>query len=308
MKKYSILLAAIVAVIAVSFAGATPQAVGTKLGLDPKTGVITACIEPTSTAVSKESRSDLKFSCVGKGYKTVKWNVRGPQGAKGDAGANGTNGLNGATGGPGPQGAQGATGAAGTNGTNGVDGDDGLDGEDGATGPAGPQGLAGADGEDGEDGADSQVAGPQGEQGIQGEVGPAGPAGPQGTSGVTNLESDGPYPGATDLGSIPGNGDNSDTMWANDGTLQQSWVMCAEGKTALGGGFRVAADAGDAAAKAVQVSASEPTQVVAGALVYNPIPGDAAGSLVPNGWLVEGFNTGTAPVIVRPWVICANVG
>lgn len=131
--------------------------------------------------------------------------------------------------------------------------------------------------------------------------------------GFKNLETDGPYPGATDLGSMENQGDNSHTLWAHDGTRQTSWVQCAPGKVALGGGFNLASDAGDAAAKAVQVVVSEPTQVKDGKTlyddptVYQPIPGDEAGSFVPNGWLVQGFNTGTTDVVVRPWVVCADI-
>lgn len=41
---------------------------------------------------------------------------------------------------------------------------------------------------------------------------------------------------------------------------------------------------------------------------YQPIAGDAAGSFVPNAWLVEGFNNNTSgELIVRPHVICAEV-
>jgi hypothetical protein len=31
------------------------------------------------------------------------------------------------------------------------------------------------------------------------------------------------------------------------------------------------------------------------------------GSYQPNGWMVEGYNRGTTDLVVRPWVICANV-
>jgi hypothetical protein len=146
-----------------------------------------------------------------------------------------------------------------------------------------------------------------GAAGVKGDAGGKGDKGDKGDKGVAGLESDGPYPGATDLGTLPGQGDNSGDMWAAGGTRQTSWVQCAPGKTALGGGFHLAADAGDAAAKAVQVVVSEPTQINAGAVVYEPIDGDAAGSIKPNGWLVQGFNDGTGPVVVRPWVVCADV-
>ena len=135
----------------------------------------------------------------------------------------------------------------------------------------------------------------------------------QAIRGFKNLETDGPYPGSTDLGGMHDQGDNSDTLWANDGTRQTSWVQCAPGKVALGGGFNLASDAGDAAAKDVQVVVSEPTQVKDGKTfyddpsIYHPVKGDEAGSFVPNGWIVQGFNTGTASVVVRPWVVCADI-
>jgi hypothetical protein len=53
---------------------------------------------------------------------------------------------------------------------------------------------------------------------------------------------------------------------------------------------------------------SQPTQVEDGELVYNRIEGDADWSFVPNAWLVEGYNNGDTDLIVRPHVICANVG
>ena len=35
---------------------------------------------------------------------------------------------------------------------------------------------------------------------------------------------------------------------------------------------------------------------------------DSEGSIIPNGWLVQGYNKGgPADLIVRPWVICADV-
>lgn len=128
------------------------------------------------------------------------------------------------------------------------------------------------------------------------------------TGRVSKVESDGPYPGSTDLSKWPGQGANSTDAVPADGKSHAVWVQCADGKVALGGGFRLAADAGDAAAKAVQVTASEPTQIKAGKVVYEPIKGDPAGSVLPNGWLVEAINTGTAPVTVRPWVVCAQIG
>lgn len=131
------------------------------------------------------------------------------------------------------------------------------------------------------------------------------------TGQVTNVETDGPYPGATDLSKWPNQGDNSDAKVPADGATHDVWVQCAENssgqKIATGGGFRLAADAGVAAESKVQVVASEPTQIQGGKVVYQPITGDPAGSFTPNGWLVSAINNGAADVIVRPWVICANV-
>jgi hypothetical protein len=50
-----------------------------------------------------------------------------------------------------------------------------------------------------------------------------------------------------------------------------------------------------------------PAQVIEGQIGYEPIEGDAAGSVKPNGWLVQGFYEGDEGVVVRPWVICAKV-
>ncbi|HEY9334653.1 MAG TPA: hypothetical protein VIQ79_09530 [Kribbella sp.] len=124
---------------------------------------------------------------------------------------------------------------------------------------------------------------------------------------VTDLESDGPYPGSTKLQDYPGNGANSTAKVPADGKSHAVWVMCAEGKTALGGGFRVGADQGDAVASKIQVTASEPTQIKDGKVVYVPIEGDKAGSLEPNGWLVEAINSSDVDATVRPWVTCATV-
>lgn len=131
------------------------------------------------------------------------------------------------------------------------------------------------------------------------------------TGQVTGVESDGPYPGSTKLQDFPGNGANSTAKVPADGKSYAVWVMCADGKIALGGGFRVGADQGDAVASKVQVTASEPTQVVKDGdtykLKYTPIEGDKAGSLEPNGWLVEAINSGTVDATVRPWVTCAAI-
>lgn len=136
-----------------------------------------------------------------------------------------------------------------------------------------------------------------------GAPGPAGPKGATGAPGLANVESDGPYPGATNLSQ----GDNSTAYWTNDG-LNRSWVACPAGKVALGGGFTLASDASESDKRATTVTASQPTQIRDGAEVYEPIEGDADGSFLPNAWLVEGFYDGdNASLIVRPHVVCATV-
>lgn len=128
------------------------------------------------------------------------------------------------------------------------------------------------------------------------------------TGQVTGLESDGPYPGATQLQ----DGANSTAKWVANGgaTLQKSWVMCPAGKVAIGGGYS-RADESVSAFKDLQIVTSSPTQIKDGAQIYTPITGDADGSFVPNAWLVEGFNNASESVgtdlIVRPHVICAAI-
>jgi hypothetical protein len=122
---------------------------------------------------------------------------------------------------------------------------------------------------------------------------------------IRNLESDGPYPGATQLQQ----GDNSTVKWTGDGgaTLQTSWVQCAPGKTAIGGGFSRADDSA-AAIHDLQIVTSRPAQFQGGAEIAKPIPGDVDGSFVPNAWLVEGFNNAASgELIVRPWVVCVTI-
>ena len=101
-------------------------------------------------------------------------------------------------------------------------------------------------------------------------------------------------------------GETSTSYWSNDG-VQRSWVKCAAGKVALGGGFTLGADASLADKQATQVFTSQPVQVENGSPdAYSPIAGDADGSYVPNGWLVEGTYSGANPnLVVRPHVICA---
>lgn len=135
---------------------------------------------------------------------------------------------------------------------------------------------------------------------------------------LDGVESDGPYPSATQLAdSGDDQGANSTQAWTGDNgaTLQQSWVRCPDGKVALGGGY---GDNDGAGQDGLNVVTSAPVQIdgdgklssdgppPAGA--YEPIDGDAAGSYVPNGWLVEGYNHNpSGQIIVRPHVVCAQL-
>jgi len=116
------------------------------------------------------------------------------------------------------------------------------------------------------------------------------------------LEADGPYPGLTQLQQ----GANSTALWLGDSgaTLQQSWVKCARGKSAVGGGFGMSDGALDAI-KDLQFVTSVPATIKNGVIVDTPIPGDPDQSIKPNGWVIEGFNNGTTDLSVRPWVVCA---
>jgi hypothetical protein len=117
-----------------------------------------------------------------------------------------------------------------------------------------------------------------------------------------HLEADGAYPGLLQLQQ----GQNSTALWAGDsgGTLQTSWVRCARGKSATGGGFGQN-DGALSAIKSLQIVSSVPATIKQGVVVDTAIPGDPDGSIRPNGWVVEGFNNGTTALSVRPWVVCA---
>ena len=137
--------------------------------------------------------------------------------------------------------------------------------------------------------------------------GPAGPQGPAGSANLGKAIANGPYPGATKL-TI---GSNSTTEWAHDGTLQTSWVSCPDGYVATGGGFGPNGDAStfpNSADGKVTIVSSAPDYIngsVNVALGGTPPAANADDAFTPNGWAVQGFNNGTAGVIVRPWVICA---
>ena len=119
------------------------------------------------------------------------------------------------------------------------------------------------------------------------------------------------------MSDYPGGRANSTAAWTGDSgaTLYQSWVRCGTHRTAIGGGFSHA-DEGAVAYKGLQIVASEPAQIdangnvvsITGGNGFTPIAGDPAQSFRPNGWLVEGFNNNVGgKLVVRPWVICADV-
>ena len=95
------------------------------------------------------------------------------------------------------------------------------------------------------------------------------------------------------------------------GAFHSSWVVCPDGKAALGGGFRPDPATGSAV-KGLQVVSSAPAQIDP-TVEDDPsppadervLPLEAGGS--PNGWLVTGFNNGNTDLTVEPWVLCAAV-
>jgi hypothetical protein len=184
----------------------------------------------------------------------------------------------------------------------------------GATGTQGAKGDTGATGAQGAKG-DTGKTGAQGAKGDAGSTGPAGPAGPKGakgdrgSSGLSDLEADGPYPGRSDPeNNLHGNqGAQSTLMWMHGQStvLQESWVMCAPGKVALGGGF----GQDDVQTDLLVIVTSTPVNITQDGVKYPAgTPTDEVGSLLaPNGWLVQGYNKSELDLIVRPWVICAKV-
>jgi hypothetical protein len=109
--------------------------------------------------------------------------------------------------------------------------------------------------------------------------------------GLSHLVTDGPYT----------------NTWAGDSgaTLQTAIVKCDAGYFATGGGFsgnggvaEPVGDTGTVADAMLQIVASYP-------YVDPPASVNARGSIRPNEWVVRGFNNGTAPLVVRPWVTCA---
>ncbi len=166
-----------------------------------------------------------------------------------------------------------------------------LQGKKGPAGPKGPQGNVGR-------------AGPKGATGPQGAKGDTGPMGPP---GLSQLEADGPYPSLTQLSDYEDAGANSEDAWVSDptgSTLQESWVMCAPGKVALGGGFGW----NDYNTSDLVIVTSSPYYVDPDTLQPGMPTGiDEEGSIVPNAWLVQGYNKSATDLVVRPWVICGKV-
>jgi hypothetical protein len=148
-----------------------------------------------------------------------------------------------------------------------------------------------------------QIVAAKGPAGPAGPKGAPGPAGKDGKNGVTDLQADGPYPGATKV-----EGGNSSTEWAAGDKKQTAWVRCPAGKKAIGGGFSVG-DQGDAVYRKVQVVSSYPYSLdEKGDFDKDGVLPNKDGSLLPNAWVVEGFyNADTGTALIRPWVICAKV-
>jgi hypothetical protein len=173
----------------------------------------------------------------------------------------------------------------------------GQTGPQGAVGPQGPKGDTGATG----------ATGDTGKQGLKGETGATGLAGPQGQPGLSAIEADGPYPSLTQLATYPGAGANSGDAWVSDPTgqmLQSSWVMCPPGKVAIGGGF----GANDVNSSKLVIVTSAPFYVDPQTLKPGtPASIDDEGSIVPNAWLVQGYNMSDQSIVVRPWVVCAKI-
>ena len=188
---------------------------------------------------------------------------------------------------------QGATGAQGASGDTGAKGDTGATGAQGAKGDTGKTGVQGA----------------KGDTGATGPAGPRGEKGDRGSPGLSDLEADGPYPGRSDPeNNLHGNqGAQSTLMWMHGQptVLQESWVMCAPGKVALGGGF----GQDDVQTDLLVIVTSTPVNINKDGVKYPAgTPTDEVGSLLaPNGWLVQGYNKSDLDLIVRPWVICAKV-
>jgi hypothetical protein len=107
------------------------------------------------------------------------------------------------------------------------------------------------------------------------------------SSGLSHLVTDGPYTNTWD-------GDSG-------AALQTATVKCDPGYFATGGGFSGnfgVDDTGTEADSALQIVASYP-------YADDTTGVNSRGSIRATKWVVRGFNNGTDPLVVRPWVICA---
>jgi hypothetical protein len=124
-------------------------------------------------------------------------------------------------------------------------------------------------------------------------------------SSVDGVTTDGPYPGVSNLV----HGDNSTSTWTQAAGLNTSWVQCAEGETAIGGGFSRGDEGGY---NDLNIVSASPALIRNGQVISITGTGLQAETVnedwayVPNGWVVEGFVNGEGERIVRPHVVCAT--
>jgi hypothetical protein len=173
-----------------------------------------------------------------------------------------------------------------------------------ASGAQGPQGLPGKDGLNGKDGAPGQA----GKDGLNGKNGAQGLPGKDGLNGKDGAPGQAGKDGVTDLNA----GANYRTTWVGDSgaSLQTVISKCDAGQVAVGGGFSTwgGSDANESGLaydlggdnKDIQVTVSAP---------YTGQAYDESkyhGGILPDRWVVKGYNNGSTDQIVRAWVICAN--
>lgn len=151
--------------------------------------------------------------------------------------------------------------------------------------------------------------GPAGPKGDKGDTGSKGDKGDIGEPGVSGLHADAPY-GA----GLPGQDSSSTTVPA--GQTKVVWTSCADGESALGGGFRIGDLANESfstgtsvAYPDLQVVASEAAYYKNGELVNGSVadPVNANLSFRPNAWAVTVHNAGATDSVARAWVTCAKV-
>jgi hypothetical protein len=111
--------------------------------------------------------------------------------------------------------------------------------------------------------------------------------------GLSHLVTDGPY-------------DHGDWVGDSGATLQTAIVKCDPGYFATGGGFSGNGGVSDPDVGDTGTVADAKLQIVASYPYVDPSASiNSNGSIRPNEWVVRGFNNGTAPLVVRPWVTCA---